>query len=306
MLSFFVKKLQHNSTDINKNNVDENDSDVLFHTKDITDSTLSSLESKLDEFPSTNVSPISKEISVFESSSTSSTDSSKNEDFGKLDFSDPGNHKVLLEYLFGKVTSLEKSFADIAKENNQLREENLVLNNKVDFLTTINDETESVSSLEDSVTDETIKKLTADVKELQAQCARNQVNLLKNNDEFADINSTFDKNVAEIYKEIHRIDCYAIKTSQYGRRNNLIIDGIPDMVKGGRRLEDTCIDIVSRLVGFEITRKDVEGCHRLRKDGDQQYQPTIIRFVNRKVKEISLRNKRFFVENWLQVEDVFA
>ncbi len=88
MLSFFVKKLQHNSTNIDKNNVDGNVSEDLFSTKDTSDSTLSSLVSNLGDFPTPNVSPINKETSVFEESSTSSTDSSKSEDLSRWGISE--------------------------------------------------------------------------------------------------------------------------------------------------------------------------------------------------------------------------
>ena len=62
---------------------------------------------------------------------------------------------------------------------------------------------------------------------------------------------------------------------QYSRRNNIVIQGIPQSVKS-KDLEDKVINVL-----------DIEACHRL---GDSR--KTIVRFVNRKHSFEALKNKK--------------
>ena len=79
-------------------------------------------------------------------------------------------------------------------------------------------------------------------------------------------------------------------TNQYNRRENLIIDGIPDKVPQ-YKLEEICLDII-RKVGFtSVGFYEVVGCHRLRKKKDDVFAPTIIRFINRKIPEFCKKNR---------------
>ena len=98
--------------------------------------------------------------------------------------------------------------------------------------------------------------------------------------------NTLQKKVYEVEKELY-------KTNQYNRRQNLVIDGIPDKIPQ-HDLERTVVQIISKL-GVHVHPREVVGCHRLVKPSNNPNSPTptIIRFTNRKVSEICIRNKRF-------------
>ena len=88
---------------------------------------------------------------------------------------------------------------------------------------------------------------------------------------------------------LHQLDRKIIKTSQYTRRQNLVIDGIPDHVPQ-EDLERVSIDIINKL-DFPVSTYEVEGCHRLPRKNKNLPAPTIIRFTNRKIKEYCIRNR---------------
>ena len=72
---------------------------------------------------------------------------------------------------------------------------------------------------------------------------------------------------------------------QYSRRNNIVIQGIPQSVKY-KDLEDKVINILDK-VNVKVTKSDIEACHRL---GDSR--KTIVRFVNRKHSFEAWKNKK--------------
>ena len=72
---------------------------------------------------------------------------------------------------------------------------------------------------------------------------------------------------------------------QYSRRNNVVIQDIPQSVKS-KDLEDMVINVLDK-VNFIVTKNDIEACHLL---GDSR--KTIVRFVNRKYSFEALKNKK--------------
>ena len=119
--------------------------------------------------------------------------------------------------------------------------------------------------------------------------------------------------VLEVIKEEHSNEIDDLKvsmnkverditvTNQYNRRENLIIDGIPDNVPQWK-LERTCLEIVHKLGFRDVGVYEVVGCHRLRKKEKDITAPTIIRFTNRKIAEFCKKNKwklnKFNFNNW--------
>ena len=79
-------------------------------------------------------------------------------------------------------------------------------------------------------------------------------------------------------------------TNQYNRRENLIIDGIPDHVPQWQ-LERTCLQIIHKIGFRGVGPYEVVGCHRLRKTVKDATTPVIIRFTNRKIAEFCKSNK---------------
>ena len=83
------------------------------------------------------------------------------------------------------------------------------------------------------------------------------------------------------YEKLIQMETELWRLDQYGRRNNLEVDGIPENVKQ-EDLEDTAIKIFAEI-GVQIKKRDIEACHRLSKrPGRKGPRKTILRFVNRK------------------------
>ena len=77
---------------------------------------------------------------------------------------------------------------------------------------------------------------------------------------------------------------------QYGRRNNIIISGIPDSVDNNQ-LEDS-VKILTDI-NVNVESNDIEACHRIgKKDSRIGSTKTIIRFVNKKHTKQALYNKK--------------
>ena len=83
------------------------------------------------------------------------------------------------------------------------------------------------------------------------------------------------------------------QVEQYGRRNNIVISGIPDDISDND-LESTVIDIM-KDVDVHINSSDLEACHRIGKsDRTTASKKTIVRFTNRKYcKKALLKRKTF-------------
>ena len=78
---------------------------------------------------------------------------------------------------------------------------------------------------------------------------------------------------------------------QYGRRNNVIISGIPDSVDNNQ-LEGPVTEILTDI-NINVASNDIEACHRIgKKDSRIGSTKTIIRFVNRKHAKQALYNKK--------------
>ena len=81
---------------------------------------------------------------------------------------------------------------------------------------------------------------------------------------------------------------------QYGRRNNIVISGIPDDITDDD-LEDTVTNIL-KDVDVHINDNDLEACHRIGKsDTRTGSKKTIVRFINRKYCKKALLNRKNFI-----------
>ena len=79
---------------------------------------------------------------------------------------------------------------------------------------------------------------------------------------------------------------YALE--QYGRRNNLVISGIPDSVQISD-LKSTAASILSDI-DVNVESREVDDCHRIGKSNNGS-KKTIIKFVNRKCCKKALLNR---------------
>ena len=79
--------------------------------------------------------------------------------------------------------------------------------------------------------------------------------------------------------------------AQYGRRNNIVISGIPDSIDDSN-LENTVICMMSDI-NVNIEENDIEACHRFGKpDVKSKSKKTVVRFVNRKNCNKIFENKK--------------
>ena len=75
---------------------------------------------------------------------------------------------------------------------------------------------------------------------------------------------------------------------QYGRRNDLVISGIPDSAQD-TDLESTVTPILSDI-DVNVESREVEDCHRISKSNNGS-KKTISRFINRKYRKKTLLNR---------------
>ena len=117
------------------------------------------------------------------------------------------------------------------------------------------------------------------------------------NVDLVDIRNTIAKNSNDIV----RLDTNITMTNQYNRRQNLIIEGIPDNIPQNK-LETICLDIIHDIGFSDVSSYEVVACHRLRRREGDSTSPTIIRFINRKITEFCLKNRwrlQHLQTNWV-------
>ena len=127
------------------------------------------------------------------------------------------------------------------------------------ILVQITDLKNDVKSMEDeflNMKDIIIKRLQEENEILRARCIK------------------LEDNVVSLESTVNQVE-------QYGRRNNIVISGIPDDVVDNN-LENTITSIMED-VNVSIQDGDIEACHRIGKsDPKTLSKKVIVRFINRK------------------------
>ena len=99
--------------------------------------------------------------------------------------------------------------------------------------------------------------------------------------------SKLENKVIDLESSINHIE-------QYGRRNNVIISGIPDDINDND-LESTVTKLM-KDVDVYIDSGDIEACHRIGKsDHKTSSKKTIVCFVNRKYCKKALLNRKILL-----------
>ena len=78
--------------------------------------------------------------------------------------------------------------------------------------------------------------------------------------------------------------------SQYGRRNNMEINGSPNSVSDDN-LESAVVNVLSKATNEHVTADDIEACHRIGKSKGNS-KKTNVRSINRKHCKCALINRR--------------
>ena len=131
------------------------------------------------------------------------------------------------------------------------------------------------------------KKISDDINEMKDQIIQN---LIKSNKNLQNKVQILEKKLENIENDQKNITISVESNNQYVRRNNLEISGIPNSVSD-EDLESKVIEILSKI-NIKLQKKEIEACHRLPPTRKNPTKKTIIRFVNRKKAEKSLKNKK--------------
>ena len=103
------------------------------------------------------------------------------------------------------------------------------------------------------------------------------------------LNVTFDV-VNQLQEKIVSVEFKSNSAEQYGRQNNIEINGIPNSISHDN-LESTVIDVLSKATNVHVTANDIEACHRIGKSKGNS-KKTFVRFINRKHCKCVLLNRR--------------
>ena len=137
----------------------------------------------------------------------------------------------------------------------------------------------TINKLHDFVK-EKFNKVTEDIELMKDQIIKN---LVENN-------KKLQEKVENLEKQIKNQEEYMEANNQYHRRNNLEIHGIPNEVKD-EDLEDKVIEILGKI-DVTVEKSEIEACHRLPPTRNNKTKKTIVRFINRKKPEKSLKSKK--------------
>jgi hypothetical protein len=112
--------------------------------------------------------------------------------------------------------------------------------------------------------------------------------------------------VVEVQKELNTAKLKIVALEAYNRRDNLIITGIPpsdyaDVVVGGAdrqdgtnnsKLEETVLELCNTRLDIPLKACDISIIHKLKQPQKQGPCPVIIRFVNRKTRDMVYSARR--------------
>ena len=142
---------------------------------------------------------------------------------------------------------------------------------------------ESFSGEINKLKEELTAHLTADLT-TQISEARDDI-IQKLQDE----NQTLKNDLKNTQQRVVKLESELNNLQQYNRRNNIEICGIPKTDE--ENLEEKVINIAANL-GVKIDSRDIEACHRLKKNKKERTPRTIVRFVNRKYCDLLHQRKK--------------
>ena len=231
-----------------------------------------------------------------------------------INLDDSETQKLALHYLLEKIRDMESLLIESVKDNKNLRDdvdrlfhqndslaaENLTLKELISghdeakrILGSQLDELTGSLNKEKRKYDEDQEKIENQFLAMKGFATRICHSLEYLDEKMMEVQALADRNQLQLeiqQEELIRLEKEITITNQYNRRQNLIIDGIPDDVPQ-HLLEQVCLDIVHEIGFLPVGSYEVVGCHRLKKKASDASAPTIIRFVNRKVSEYCMKNR---------------
>ena len=131
------------------------------------------------------------------------------------------------------------------------------------------------------------KRVKEDINEMKHDLLEMKDQIIKN---LVESNKKLQKKVESLERELQYQKEEIQSNNQYGRRSNIEVSGIPNSVKD-QEVEGKIIEILQKI-DVDISNEEVEACHRLPATRNNPTKRVIVRFVNRKSCEKSLKNKK--------------
>ena len=103
-------------------------------------------------------------------------------------------------------------------------------------------------------------------------------------------NKNLQQKCNKLKTKIVKLETEQNSLAQYGRRNNIVISGIPDFIDDNN-LENTVISMMSNINVY-IEENDIEVCHWFGKPVTSKSEKTIVRFANKKNCNKIFENKK--------------
>ena len=89
-----------------------------------------------------------------------------------------------------------------------------------------------------------------------------------------------------ISKRVEFLERCHVISSQYNRRENIELVGIPESLSG-KNLEDKCVEVLEEITKTKIPDWKIHACHRLKNK-----KTVIMRFVTRKVADLAIHKRK--------------
>ena len=149
---------------------------------------------------------------------------------------------------------------------------------------------EQISSLKVDV--RSMKDKFLNMKDVIIKCLQDENTLLRSRC------SKLEDKVVSLESSVNQVE-------QYGRRNNIVISGIPDDVADDD-LEDAVTSIMED-VDVIVQNGDIEACHRIGKsDQKSSSKKTIVGFINRKYCKKALVNRKKSINIYSKIKYNFS
>ena len=146
---------------------------------------------------------------------------------------------------------------------------------------------DAMENMENNIIDQ-ISSLKADVNSMKDEFLNMKDVIIKH---LQDENELLKARCSKLEDKVVSLETSVNQVEQYGRRNNIVIPGIPDD-SDDDELEDAVTSIMQD-VEVVVQSGDIETCHRIGKsDQKTSSEKTIVRFINCKYCKKALINRK--------------
>ena len=146
---------------------------------------------------------------------------------------------------------------------------------------------DAMENMENNIIDQ-ISSLKADVNSMKDEFLNTKDVIIKH---LQDENELLKARCSKLEDKVVSLETSVNQVEQYGRRNNIVIPGIPDD-SDDDELEDAVTSIMQD-VEVVVQSGDIETCHRIGKsDQKTSSKKTIVRFINCKYCKKALINRK--------------